>query len=68
MASSEPSSDNKLLVGLSTEHDGDDTYTIHKVDDWTIDENEENKILITSHDATKYATKYATDDCKMLNV
>ena len=42
MASSESSTDHKLLVGLSTEHDGDNTYTIHKLklDDWRVDEND----------------------------
>ena len=41
---------------MSTTHAKEQTYTIHIMDGWTIDGNEENKILITSHDITKYDT------------
>ena len=42
-----------MLIGLSTEHEGSQTYTIHVLEDWTADENDDNKILITSCDICK---------------
>ena len=45
-----------MLIGLSTSEDGSPTYTIHVLEDWCTDENDENKILITSRDFYHYNT------------
>ena len=59
MASSNIPNKRKMLVGLEIDHGEDDkAYVIHKIDDWTIDDSDNNKILITSHDAERrYSSK-----------
>ena len=48
-----------MLVGLEIDYCEDDkAYVSHKMDDCTIDDNDNNKILILSHDAEKrYSSK-----------
>ena len=47
-----------MIVGLKIKHGADVTCMIHRIDQWTIDDNDNNRILITSHDATKnYSSK-----------
>ena len=48
-----------MLLGLQIDHGTDYTkYVIHKIDDLTIDDNNKDTILTTSHDAEKnYSSK-----------
>ena len=56
MSKSKSSSKNKMPSGLLTSEDESPTYTIHVLEDWCTDENDENKILITSRDFYHYNT------------
>ena len=59
MATSNGSRGSKTFVGLSTTHDRLQTFTIHVVDSWYVDKN--NEIFIESHDAECNSTNHISE-------